>query len=110
LYLLAGQTVKLDSQKRPLMYFTNTVHSRCPLRETEEANSPGRAGCLKEVGCRGPQTHANCPDLKWNSPARSQKGVNWCVQAQTPCHGCTEPGFPDSMTPFIRLEDEGGND
>jgi hydrogenase small subunit len=118
LYLLAGQTVKLDSQKRPLMYFTNTVHSRCFRRGTDETSSPGRSGCLREVGCRGPQTYANCPDLKWNSPGRAQKGVNWCVQAQTPCHGCTEPGFPDSMTPFIRLGDgegdggggEGGDD
>jgi hydrogenase small subunit len=109
LYLLAGQTVNLDAQKRPLMYFNNTVHSRCPLRgEDDDDGALGRSGCLREVGCRGPQTHANCPDLKWNSPARAQKGVNWCVQAQTPCHGCTEPGFPDSMTPFIR-PGEGGD-
>lgn len=104
LYLLAGQNVYVDSLKRPTMYFSRTVHSQCPLRETEEAHMPGQYGCLKEVGCKGPETRANCPSLKWNCPGPGQKGVNWCVQARTPCHGCTEPIFPDGMAPLIHLE------
>ena len=109
LSLLAGETVILDSQKRPQVYFGRTVHSRCPFRESEEANAVGQAGCLEEVGCKGPITYANCPILKWNNPGPSTTGVNWCAQARTPCHGCTEPGFPDSMVPFIRLG-EGDDD
>lgn len=110
LYLLSGQNITVDSLKRPTMYFSRTVHSRCPLRETEEANAPGQSGCLKEVGCKGPQTYANCPDLKWNSPGRGQKGVNWCVQAKAPCHGCTSPTFPDGMVPFIHAESDSESD
>ena len=44
--------------------------------------------CLMELGCRGPMTMSNCPQQKWNNQ------VNWCVDANAPCIGCTEPGFP----------------
>jgi len=98
--VLAGQTVSLDSQKRPNDYFNKTVHSQCPFREREEVERLGGLGCLKEIGCKGPRTRANCPVLKWNSPGKGTNGVNWCVQSRMPCQGCTEPGFPDAMTPF----------
>jgi hydrogenase small subunit len=100
---LAGQTISLDAQKRPLDYFSQTVHSRCPYRDHyEEIDNLGELGCYKEIGCKGPKTRANCPILKWNNPGQGQNGVNWCVQARTPCTGCTEPTFPDGMMPFYK--------
>ena len=104
--LLAGQKVALDSSKRPTAYFSRTVHSQCPLRETEEANRLGDPGCMEEIGCNGPATYADCPIRKWNSPAKGQTGVNWCIGARTPCLGCTQPNFPDGMTPFHTTEED----
>jgi hydrogenase small subunit len=37
-------------------------------------------------------------------------GVNWCVGAKSPCIGCTEPGFPDAMSPFNTLSGPGVDD
>ena len=39
----------------------------------------------------GPKTHGDCPTRLWNS------NVNWCVGANAPCHGCTDPEFFDKM-------------
>jgi hydrogenase small subunit len=101
-YILANkQAPVLDSYNRPTSYFANTVHSRCQLRETEEANTLGQGSrCLQELGCKGPITRADCPIRKWNSPGAGQYGANWCIGAGAPCYGCTEPTFPDGMVPF----------
>jgi NiFe hydrogenase small subunit HydA len=86
---LAKATITLDSYGRPKALFGRTVHDQCPRRETEEADRLGQPNqCLKELGCRGPETRANCPVVKWNG------GVSWCVEANMMCIGCTEPSFP----------------
>jgi hydrogenase small subunit len=100
--LLNGENIYLDSNKRPLDYFSLIVHERCPYKGSGEANVLGESGCLEDVGCRGKRTFANCAVQRWNSPAQGKKGVNWCVQSRTPCHGCTEPTFPDGQSPFYR--------
>ena len=105
-FLLANRSLPaLDSYNRPAAYFAATVHTNCPLRgkKVPSADSLGQYGCLEELGCRGKQTSADCPQRKWNSSGPGQSGVNWCIGARNPCHGCTEPGFPDSMTPFYTL-------
>jgi hydrogenase small subunit len=87
--LLAGRRITLDESGRPAALYSTTVHDRCPLKETDEINRFGvPRRCLKELGCRGPETRANCPTLKWNN------GVNWCVGAGAPCIGCTNRTFP----------------
>jgi hydrogenase small subunit len=110
-YMLAnGRPPALDSIGRPRQYFPVTVHSRCPYIGTDEIEQFGQRGCLIEIGCRGPETFCDCPDRKWNSAAQGAVGVNWCVQAGSPCHGCTQPNFPDGMTPFFKEEEEGDDD
>ena len=97
---LMGNTISLDSYGRPTTLFSRTVHSACPRREQDETNNFGIDGrCLKELGCRGPQTRANCPSIKWNN------GANWCVDANSPCHGCTEPDFPGTRQ-FYQFDDD----
>jgi hydrogenase small subunit len=87
--LLLGATIQVDTYGRPTTLYGSTVHSRCPRREANEANNFGTDGrCLEEIGCRGPDTRANCPTLKWNN------GASWCVESNAPCLGCTEPNFP----------------
>jgi len=87
--LILGNAISLDSYGRPRALFGRTVHDRCPRRENEEAETFGVDHlCLEELGCRGPDTRANCPVGGWNG------GSNWCCEANAPCIGCTDPQFP----------------
>jgi hydrogenase small subunit len=90
----------LDEAGRLKIYFGKTIHNRCINRdcmdEAEFAPRFGEAGCLLELGCKGPFTYGDCPLRQWNS------GVNWCVSANAPCMGCTEPGFPDAHSPLYQ--------
>jgi len=98
--ILLNKTIQLDGAGRPVALFNRTVHDLCPRRDTEEASTFGIPGrCLEELGCRGPETYANCPTVKWNG------GVNWCVGANSPCIGCTEPSFPGTASFYSEGDD-----
>lgn len=87
--LLQGNTIPLDSSSRPTALYSSNIHENCPFKENGESNTFGVPNqCLKELGCRGENTRATCPTLKWNN------GVNWCVGAGAPCIGCTNSAFP----------------
>ena len=112
--LLAGETPELDNDGRPEEFFGTYVHKRCPNRGLgHKAHVLSDAGCLAGLGCKGQQTHADCPLRKWNAgwaknlpgqPAEPLAEVkNWCIGARNPCQGCTEPDFPDGMSPFYNL-------
>jgi len=95
----------LDELNRPLPYFGKLIHENCPRRADFDAfkfaKKFGDPGCLYELGCKGPQTYADCPTRMWNS------GVNWCVGAGGPCNGCVEPQFVDGFSPlFEKLSEE----
>jgi len=93
--LLAGESPSLDSDGRPKAFFGQKIHERCPRKEEDEAKTFGIDGrCLKELGCKGPETKADCYSRYWNS------GTNWCIGANAICIGCTEKGFPDKFSPF----------
>jgi len=96
--LSTGKVPRLDGHNRPRMYFGETVHTECPNRQLEKAQELGQPGCLENLGCHGQGTKADCPSRKWNN------GINWCIGAQNPCQGCTEPDYPDGTSPFYRLE------
>ena len=97
--LLAGVIPKLDSAGRPAQLFKDSVHKKCPRKEREEINIFGKDGfCLEELGCKGPQTKADCPIRQWNN------ATNWCIGANSICLGCTEDGFPDRFSPFYEIE------
>jgi len=94
----------LDELKRPKVFYGNLIHENCPRRayfdEGKFAKKFGEPGCLNELGCKGPVTHADCPLRKWNH------GTNWCIDAGSPCIGCCEPGFPDLVAPvYQKLSD-----
>jgi hydrogenase small subunit len=90
----------LDELKRPKVFYGNLIHENCPRRayfdEVKFAKKFGETGCLNELGCKGPVTHADCPLRKWNH------GTNWCIDAGSPCIGCCEPGFPDLVAPVYQ--------
>jgi len=109
--LLNGYMPTLDSQGRPLQYYpSETFHEDCPLKEREEAHQLGQGGCLQELGCKGKFAHADCHYRRWNSGAPGEYGQEWCIGAGSPCIACTEPSFPDGMSPFYSGSSEGGSD
>ena len=104
---LAGSPPSLDSDGRPAFLFqgeSHNVHKNCPRRERDEVDTFGRIGCLKELGCNGPKTQADCPKHLWND------GTSWCIGANAVCLACTENGFPDRFSPFYDIESDGGGE
>ena len=109
--LLFGEP-EVDEFGRPLLFYGETVHRRCTRRSFFDrrlfAQKLGDTECMFKLGCKGPLTHADCPQRQWNCY------VNWPVKANTPCIGCTEPIYPDGMEPFFQppfpLEEEGGSE
>lgn len=95
----------LDEFGRPKTFYGKTIHENCPRRayfeEGKFARSFGEPGCLNELGCKGPVTHADCPIRLWNH------GTNWCIGSGGLCIGCVEPAFPDLLSPiYEKLTDD----
>ena len=92
-----------DAYKRPLFAYGKSIHDNCERRAHYDAgqyveawgDEGHRTGyCLYKMGCKGPVTFQNCPNVGWNS------GTNWPIGCGHPCIGCAEPDFWDQMTPF----------
>ncbi len=102
-YLTFKRLPALDKLGRPRFAYGRKIHDHCERRahfdEGRFAEVFGDEGhkqgyCLYKVGCKGPETYANCPSARFNDV-----GV-WPVSVGHGCVGCTEPNFWDSMTPF----------
>jgi hydrogenase small subunit len=138
-YIMAnGAPPALDSLGRPTVFYGKTLHEQCPYlaefntkyagqmghtrgqscldchartdTHVPQARALGVGGCLFALGCNGNQAHCDCSVRKWNGGAPGTPGVNWCVEAGAPCSGCTEPTFPDGMSPFFSLNGPGVDD
>jgi hydrogenase small subunit len=87
----------LDHYRRPLFAYGKSIHDGCERRAITTPGStwkPGRRGhrtgyCLYKMGCKGPVTFQNCPNVRWN------EGTNWPIGCGHPCIGCAEPDFWD---------------
>jgi hydrogenase small subunit len=102
-YLTSKRWPPLDQYRRPLFAYGTTIHDACERRAHfdsgqfveawgDEAHRHG--ACLYQMGCKGPATSQNCPNVQWNGH------TNWPVGCGHPCLGCAEPNFWDVMTPF----------
>jgi hydrogenase small subunit len=88
-WLKGAEAPRVDRSRRPLALYGKNVHEHCPrLREPEVTHFGQDLGCTLNLGCKGPETFSPCPEMKWNG------GVNWCVDANGICVGCTESTFP----------------
>lgn len=110
-YLLLGDLPELNDRNMPALMFDQTIHDNCPRRGHFEngefvyqfgSEEEKKGYCLYPVGCKGPQTKANCPIVRWN------RRVSWCVEAGAPCAGCAEANpnragynWVDLNTPFL---------
>ena len=102
-YLTFNRLPVTDNLGRPLFAYGRRIHDHCERRahfdEGRFAEQFGDFGhrngyCLYKVGCKGPETFANCPSVRFNDVDV------WPVSAGHGCVGCTEPDFWDTMTPF----------
>jgi len=97
--LLFGRP-ELDQYGRPKLFYDGLIHNNCPRRQYFDnsifAKAFGESGCLLQLGCKGPLAHGDCPTRLWNSAS------SWCVNANAPCIGCTDPSFPDLTMPFYK--------
>ena len=97
-HLLTKGLPELDDDGRPVVFFGENIHDNCPRVKEYDAGEMSEKlsdakGCRMDLGCKGPDTYADCYKRKWNS------GMNWCVDNAV-CIGCVEPGFPDLSSPF----------
>jgi hydrogenase small subunit len=106
-YLTFGEWPATDALHRPYFAYGALIHNQCERRPYFEygqfVQAWGDEGaqkgwCLYKMGCKGPETFANCPTVKYSS------GTSWPVRAGHGCIGCHAPGFWDRMTPaYARL-------
>jgi hydrogenase small subunit len=96
-YLTYGRFPDLDSQGRPKFAYSRLIHENCERRPhfdsgrfAEQFGDAGhRSGwCLYRLGCKGPETYANCPAVLFGDAG----GGSWPVGTGHPCIGCTEKG------------------
>jgi hydrogenase small subunit len=104
-YLTFNDWPAVDSYDRPLFAYGQLIHDQCERRahfeQGEYVQAWGDEGhrkgwCLYKMGCKGPETFANCPTVRFNDR------TSWPVKVGHGCVGCTMPRFWDAMTPFYR--------
>jgi hydrogenase small subunit len=104
-YLTFHALPATDELGRPLFAHGERIHDHCPRRAHYDAGQFvqewGDEGhqlgwCLYKMGCKGPATNYNCPQIQWND------GTNWPIGVGHGCVGCAQPRFWDTMTPFYR--------
>jgi hydrogenase small subunit len=92
-----GTLPALDEKGRPKFAYARVIHDDCPRRAHFDngrfAQAFGDAGhregwCLYKLGCKGPQTHANCSLLHFCEVPGA-----WPIGIGHPCIGCTEQGI-----------------
>ena len=102
-FLTYAKWPPLDHLNRPIFAYGKSIHDNCERRAHydsgqyveqwgDEAHRDGH--CLYKMGCKGPVSFQNCPNIGWND------NTSWPVACGHGCIGCAEPDFWDKMTPF----------
>ncbi len=106
-YLTYNRLPELDKKGRPLFAYSRLIHENCERRPHfdagrfamqfgDEVHRSG--GCLYKLGCKGPETYANCPTILFGETGAG----TWPVGVGHPCFGCSEKGVGFS-TPLHTL-------
>jgi hydrogenase small subunit len=102
-----GTLPKLDEKGRPEFAYKRVIHEDCPRRAHFDngrfAKAFGDEGhrqgwCLYQLGCKGPQTHANCSLLDFCEVPGA-----WPIGIGHPCVGCTEQGIAFNVPIYANL-------
>ena len=96
-FLTFNKLPALDDKGRPKFAYGRLIHDNCERRPHFDAgrfaDKFGGVGhrkgyCLFKLGCKGPQTYANCPAILFGDVGAGA----WPVGTGHPCFGCTEQG------------------
>src|SRR5574343_603811 len=96
-FLTFGSLPAVDHLGRPKFAYSRLIHENCERRAHFDAgrfamefgDDGHRKGyCLYKLGCKGPETYANCPTILFGDAG----GGTWPVGCGHPCIGCTEQG------------------
>ncbi|WP_029009767.1 hydrogenase small subunit [Azospirillum halopraeferens] len=96
-FIAFGTLPALDDKGRPKFAYGRLIHENCERRPHFDAGRFAmefgdyghRQGyCLFKLGCKGPETYANCPAIGFNDVGQG----TWPVGTGHPCFGCTEEG------------------
>ncbi len=102
-YLTLSKLPELDSKGRPKFAYGRLIHDNCERRPHFDAgrfadqfgDEGHRLGyCLYKLGCKGPETYANCPSIHFGDTG------SWPVNGGHPCYGCTEEGVAFTKPQF----------
>ena len=96
LYLLTFKKLPdLDEKNRPKFAYGRLIHENCERRPHFDAGrfalefgdlGHRQGWCLYKIGCKGPETYANCPSIGFGDVGFG----SWPVGTGHPCFGCTE--------------------
>lgn len=96
-YVTFNKFPALDQLNRPKFAYGRLIHENCERRAHFDAgrfamefgDEGHRLGyCLYKLGCKGPETYANCPAALFGDVG----SASWPVGTGHPCIGCTEQG------------------
>ena len=96
-FLTFGKLPDIDQLGRPKFAYGRIIHEHCERRAHFDAgrfahefgDEGHRKGyCLYKLGCKGPETYANCSTIGFGDVGES----NWPVACGHPCIGCSEKG------------------
>lgn len=96
-FVAFGTLPALDEKNRPKFAYGRLIHENCERRPHFDAgrfamqfgDEGHRKGwCLYKLGCKGPETYANCPAILFGDVGSG----SWPVGTGHPCFGCTEQG------------------
>ena len=96
-FVTYGKLPPIDDKGRPKWAYSRLIHENCYRRPHFDAgrfatafgDDGHRQGwCLYKLGCKGPETHNNCPSLEFNNVG----GGVWPIGVGHPCFGCSEQG------------------
>jgi hydrogenase small subunit len=96
-FLTFGSLPAVDQLGRPKFAYSRLIHENCERRAHFDAgrfamefgDEGHRKGhCLYKLGCKGPETYANCSVIMFGDAGAG----TWPVACGHPCIGCTEQG------------------
>ncbi|MFO1217970.1 MAG: hydrogenase small subunit [Burkholderiaceae bacterium] len=96
-YLTFASLPAVDKLGRPLFAYGRIIHEHCERRAHFDAgrfamefgdDGHRKGWCLYKLGCKGPETYANCSTIGFGDVGES----NWPVACGHPCIGCSEQG------------------
>jgi hydrogenase small subunit len=106
-----GTLPKLDAKGRPEFAYGRVIHDDCPRRPhfdngrfaQKYGDEGSRQGwCLYKIGCKGPQTHANCSILNFVEVVGA-----WPIGIGAQCFGCTEKEMAFRVPLFQTVDVQG---